>query len=49
MFGGPSVPLTFIEELSRIKRQLRYVEFQYDFDLFVIIGGDITTCQIRPV
>ncbi|MCE4266562.1 hypothetical protein CJ178_06505 [Rhodococcus sp. ACPA4] len=43
VFGGPSIPLTYFEELSRIKWQLRNVEFQYDFDLFVIVGGDITT------
>ena len=41
VFGGPSIPPDFIEELARLRHQLRGVEFQYDFDLFVV-GGDIT-------
>lgn len=42
VFGGPSIPPDFIEELVRLRHQLRGVEFQYDFDLFVVVGGDIT-------
>lgn len=42
VFGGPSVPLDFIEELSRLRHRLRGIAMQYDFDLFVVVGGDIT-------
>lgn len=42
VFGGPSVPLDFIEELTRLRHRLRGIAMQYDFDLFVVVGGDIT-------
>ncbi|MGW6658932.1 hypothetical protein [Rhodococcus sp. NPDC055024] len=42
VFGGPSIPPDFIEELVRLRNRMRSVEFQYDFDLFVVVGGDIT-------
>lgn len=42
VFGGPSIPPDFIEELARLRHRLRAVEFQYGFDLFVVVGGDIT-------
>lgn len=42
VFGGPSVPLDFIEELTRLRHRLRRIAMQYDFDLFVVVGGDIT-------
>ena len=42
VFGGPSVPLDFIEELTRLRHRLRGIAMQYDFDLFVVVGGDIS-------
>ncbi|MET8317733.1 hypothetical protein ABZU78_26710 [Rhodococcus erythropolis] len=34
--------LDFIEELTRLRHRLRGIAMQYDFDLFVVVGGDIT-------
>lgn len=42
VWGGPSPQAGYIEELERIKRGLRTVGFSYHFDLFLMVGGDIT-------
>ncbi|XGU19345.1 hypothetical protein ACETU7_30635 [Rhodococcus sp. 3Y1] len=36
------MPLDFIEELTRLRHRLRGIAMQYDFDLFVVVGGDIS-------
>ncbi|UOQ57804.1 hypothetical protein MUN78_02915 [Leucobacter allii] len=42
VWGGPSPQAGFIEELARIKQHVRTVDFSYDFDLFLTVGGEIT-------
>jgi hypothetical protein len=42
VWGGPSPQAGFIEEVARIKQRLRTVEFSYDLDLFLTVGGEIT-------
>lgn len=42
VWGGPSPQAGFIEELGRIKRHLRTLDFSYHFDLFLTVGGEIT-------
>ncbi|MFJ6530939.1 hypothetical protein [Microbacterium sp. NPDC091662] len=42
VWGGPSPQAGFIEELGRIKQHVRTVEFSYHFDLFLMVGGEIT-------
>lgn len=42
VWGGPSPQAGYIEELAWIKRGLRTVGFSYHFDLFLMVGGDIT-------
>lgn len=42
VWGGPSPQAGYIEELGRIKRCVRAVEFAYHFDLFLTVGGEIT-------
>jgi hypothetical protein len=42
VWGGPSPQAGFIEELGRIKHHLRTVGFSYSFDLFLMVGGEIT-------
>lgn len=42
LWGGPSPEAGLIEELARIKQRVRTASFSYDFDLFLMIGGDIT-------
>lgn len=42
VWGGPSPQAGFIEEVARIKQRLRTVEFSYQLDLFLTVGGEIT-------
>lgn len=42
VWGGPSPQAGFIEEVGRIKRHLRTLDFSYHFDLFLTVGGEIT-------
>lgn len=42
VWGGPSPQAGFIEELGWIKHYLRTVDFSYHFDLFLMVGGEIT-------
>jgi hypothetical protein len=42
VWGGPSPQAGFIEEVGRIKRHLRTLDFSYHFDLVLMVGGEIT-------
>lgn len=42
VWGGPSPQAGFIEEVGRIKQHLRTVDFSYQLDLFLTVGGEIT-------
>lgn len=42
VWGGPRSQAGFIEEVARIKQRLRTVEFSYQLDLFLTVGGEIT-------
>ncbi|MFB9926973.1 hypothetical protein ACFORO_19260 [Amycolatopsis halotolerans] len=42
VYGGPAIPLDVISELTRIRAALGRLEWQFDFDLFVTVGGDLT-------
>ncbi|MGW4399848.1 hypothetical protein ACWEHA_31555 [Amycolatopsis nivea] len=42
VYGGPAVPLDVISELTRLKARLRPLAWQFGFDLFVTVGGDLT-------
>jgi hypothetical protein len=42
VWGGPSPQAGFIEEVGRIKQHLRTMDFSYQLDLFLTVGGEIT-------
>ncbi|WP_431919157.1 hypothetical protein [Micromonospora wenchangensis] len=42
VFGGPGIPGEVITELKRLQTELRGLEWGYDYDLFVTVGGDLT-------
>lgn len=42
VWGGPSPQAGFIEEVAWMKQHLRTVEFSYQLDLFLTVGGEIT-------
>lgn len=42
VFGGPGVPGEVITELKRLQTELRGLEWGYEYDLFVMVGGDLT-------
>jgi hypothetical protein len=42
VWGGPSPQAGLIEELAWIKRCVRTLEFAYQLDLFLTVGGEIT-------
>lgn len=43
VYGGPDVALEYAEELTRLKIELRELSFPYDFDMFLHIGGDVSS------
>ena len=42
VFGGPAIPGEVITELKLLQGELRDLEWGYDYDLFVTVGGDLT-------
>ncbi|WP_194820867.1 hypothetical protein [Micromonospora sp. S-DT3-3-22] len=42
VFGGPGIPGEVITELKRLQTELHGLEWGYDYDLFVTVGGDLT-------
>ncbi len=42
VYGGPGIPGDTITELKRLQIALRDLEWGYDYDLFVTVGGDLT-------
>lgn len=43
VYGGPDVARDYVEELTRLKQQLRELSFPYDFDMFLHIGGEVSS------
>lgn len=43
MFGGPALSPEYSAELSEIKEALSGIEFAYDLDMSLTIGGDLVT------
>ena len=53
VFGGPGVPGDVVEELKRLQHELRALDWDYNYDVFIMVGGDITvvdepTALVRP-
>lgn len=41
IFGGPRMPNVYIEELNSIESRLSQIDFEFDLDLSLTIGGDM--------
>ena len=41
MFGGPAIPPEYSKELYRIQDRLNNIEFSYDLDMSMNVGGDM--------
>lgn len=53
VFGGPGIPGAVVEELKRLQHELRALSWDYGYDIFVTVGGDLTvidepTGLVRP-
>ncbi|UKD56898.1 hypothetical protein L3Q65_09305 [Amycolatopsis sp. FU40] len=53
VYGDPAIPTAVISELARLKAGLRPLDWQFGYDLFVTVGGDLTvvtepTALLRP-
>ncbi|WP_433674180.1 hypothetical protein [Microbacterium gorillae] len=53
VFGGPRIPGAFVEELKGMQHELRALSWDYTYDIFVTVGGDLTvvdepTRLVRP-
>ncbi|MBB1158392.1 hypothetical protein [Amycolatopsis dendrobii] len=42
VYGDPAIPTAVISELTRLKAGLRPLDWQFGYDLFVTVGGDLT-------
>lgn len=43
VYGGPDVARDYVEEMTRLKHELRELSFPYDFDMFLHIGGEVSS------
>lgn len=41
VFGGPAIPPDFSRELRRIRTHLQDIPFDYDLDMFLVVGGNL--------
>lgn len=45
VYGGPDAGLAYVADVAQLKRQLGELSFDYDFDLFLHVGGEISSAE----